>query len=105
MKDPEEQFEALIARARSETPPRVDVADRVLAILSAKQDRSVGQRSPGRLTAQRVQILSASERPWMYLAAASSAAAIPAGLLTFFLYRAWSDPLAELVEAVSWVMQ
>jgi hypothetical protein len=98
MKDVEEQFEALIAWARNETPPRVDVADRVLAILSAKQDRSVGRP-------KRVQLLFASERPWMYLAAVSSAAAIPAGLLTFFLYQAWSDPLAELVEAVSWVIQ
>lgn len=98
MKDAEEQFETLIARARNEAPPRVDVADRVLAILSAKQDRSLEHR-------HRVQLLFASERLWMYLAAVSSAAAIPVALLTFFLYQTWSDPLAELIEAVSWVIQ
>jgi len=94
MKNVAELFESLIARARGETPPRVDVADRVVAILTAKQARR-----------DRAWLVSATERPWMYLAAISSAAAIPAGLLAFLLYQTWADPLAELVEAISWVMQ
>jgi hypothetical protein len=60
-----ERFEILAARARGETPPRVNVAGRVIANLTAEQDRL------DRIT----------ERPLMWVAVFSSAAAIPAAVL------------------------
>jgi hypothetical protein len=41
----------------------------------------------------------------MWLAALSSAVAVPVGLVTFLVYDFSSDPLAELAQAISWVMQ
>jgi hypothetical protein len=89
MTNTEEQFKALAARARGESPPPVDVTDRVMAILADSRSRPV----------------YASEKPWMWLAALSSAVAVPVGLLTFLVYDFSSDPLAELAQAISWVMQ
>jgi len=51
------QFDALIARARSDQAPNVDVAGRVIAILCGEQTR----------------FEPASDRPLMWLAAFSSA--------------------------------
>ena len=83
------RLNALIGQARSEEPPRVDVAGRVLTILAARQQRPI----------------LASERFFMWLAAASSAAAVPAVILGFFLYNAKSEPLREIAEAISWIVQ
>ena len=59
------RFEKLVRLARSESPPRVDVAGRVIAILSAEQ----------------VRLDRASDKPLMWLAALSSAVAVPAAVL------------------------
>jgi hypothetical protein len=83
------QFEILAARARSETPPRVDVAGRVIAILTAEQDRL------DRIT----------ERPLMWVAVFSSAAAIPAAVMAFVAYYTWFSPLFEISQAIAWVIQ
>jgi hypothetical protein len=85
----EDQFRALVGLARSETVPDVDVADRVLAVLT-----------PGDS-----QLLSISERPLMWLAALSSTVAVPAAVLAIVIYYASADPLRELVESISWVLQ
>ena len=85
----ENRFDILAARARSETPPRVDVAGRVIAILTAEQDRL------DRMT----------ERPLMWLAVLSSAAAIPAAVLAIVAYYTWVDPLFEISQAIAWVIQ
>ena len=84
----EKQFEALVALARSETTPDVDVANRVLAILTP------GQAEP----------LSISERPLMWLAALSSTVAVPAAVFAIIIYYAWADPLKELTQSISWVL-
>ena len=85
----EDRFEILAARARGETPPCVDVSGRVIAILAAEQDRL------DRLT----------ERPLMWLAVLSSAAAVPATVLAIVAYYTWVDPLFEISQAIAWVVQ
>jgi hypothetical protein len=85
----ENRFEELIARARSEAPPRVDVAGRVIAILSAEQNRME------RMT----------ERPLMWLAAVSSAVAVPVVVAAVVVYNASTGPLYEISQAIAWVVQ
>jgi hypothetical protein len=88
MKD-ESRFEALAARARSESPPAVDVAGRVIAILAAERER----------------VDRTSERPLMWLAAFSSAVSVPAVVAAIAVYNAWADPLFEISQAIAWVTQ
>ena len=88
MKD-ESRFETLAALARSESPPAVDVAGRVIAILAA----------------ERVRVDRRSERPLMWLAAFSSAVAVPAAVAAIVVYNAWADPLFEISRAIAWVTQ
>ncbi len=85
----EQKIEQLAARAREERPPRVDVTYRVLAILTA------GQAQP----------LTVAERFWMWLAAVSSAVAVPAAVVAFVLYSRSAEPLNEIAEAISWAIQ
>jgi hypothetical protein len=85
----ESRFEALARIARNEAAPSVDVAGRVIAILSAEQ----------------VQLERASDRPLMWLAAVSSAVAVPAAVLAVVVYNNWVGPLFELSQAISWVTQ
>jgi len=85
----ESQFEKLVARARDEAAPSVDVAGRVIAILTAEQDR----------------LDRVSERPLMWLAAFSSAAATAAAVFAIVVYNTWADPLMEIVDEISWAMQ
>ncbi|MHC4741640.1 MAG: hypothetical protein ACYS8Z_07005 [Planctomycetota bacterium] len=79
------QFEALIARARSERAPNIDVAGKVIAILSGEE----------------VRFEPASDKPLMWLAAFSSAVAASAAIAAVFVYQTWSDPLYELSQAVA----
>ncbi len=83
------RFEALIAQARSESPPAVDVAGRVIAILAA----------------ERVRVERAPDRPLMWLAAFSSAVAVPTVVLAIVVYNSWADPLFEISRAIAWVTQ
>ncbi len=85
----EDRFEILAARARGETPPRVDVAGRVISILTVEEDRL------DRIT----------ERPLMWVAVFSSAAAIPAAVLAIVAHYTWVNPLFEISQAIAWVMQ
>jgi hypothetical protein len=83
------RFESLVKQARSEAPPSVDVAGRVIAILSA------GQARPEPV----------SDKPLLWLAAVSSAVAVPAAVLAIIVYNNWVGPLFELSQAISWVTQ
>jgi len=85
----EQKIERLAARAQAERTPRVDVTQSVLHILTA------GQAQP----------LTATERVWMWLAAATSAVAVPAAVVAFVLYSQSASPLNEIVEAISWAVQ
>ncbi|KPL22877.1 MAG: hypothetical protein AMJ75_07170 [Phycisphaerae bacterium SM1_79] len=88
MKD-EDRLQALIARARDESPPRVDVAGRVIATLAAERDR----------------LERLSDRPLMWLAAFSSAVAVPIVVLAIVVYNTWAGPLFEISQAIAWVTQ
>jgi hypothetical protein len=85
----ENLFEALAARARSESPPSVDVAGRVVARLSAEQNR----------------IERMAEKPLLWLAAASSAFAVSAVVIAIIVYNASIGPLYEISQAIAWVVQ
>jgi hypothetical protein len=82
-------LEALSARARSESPPAVDVAGRVIARLSTEQNR----------------IERMTEKPLLWLAAASSALAVPAVVIAIMVYNASTGPLYEISQAIAWVAQ
>ena len=85
----ERLLEALSARARSESPPSVDVAGRVIAILNAEQNR----------------IERMAEKPLLWLAAVSSALAVPAAVVAIMVYNASTGPLYEISQAIAWVVQ
>ena len=85
----ESLFEALSARARGESPPSVDVAGRVIAILNAEQNR----------------IERMAEKPLLWLAAASAALAVPAVVVAIIVYNASTGPLYEISQAIAWVAQ
>ena len=69
--------------------PRVDVTQSVLHIL----------------TAESAQPLTAAERLWMWLAAATSALAVPVAAAAVILYIRSTGPLNEIAEAISWAIQ
>ena len=85
----ESLFETLFARTRGESPPSVDVAGRVIAILNTEQNR----------------IERMAEKPLLWLAAASSALAVPAVVIAIIVYNASTGPLYEISQAIAWVAQ
>jgi hypothetical protein len=85
----EQKLERVAAQARLARPPRVDVAQSVVDILTA------GQAQP----------LTAAERLWMWLAAVSSAIAVPAATVAFVVYTRSTGPLSQIAEAISWAIQ
>jgi hypothetical protein len=85
----EQKIEHLAARAQAELTPRVDVTQSVLHILTA------GEAQP----------LTATERLWLWLAAVTSAVAVPAAAAAIILYVRSTGPLNEIAEAISWAIQ
>jgi hypothetical protein len=85
----EQKIERLAAPARAERPPKVDVASSVVQMLLT------GQTQP----------VTVGERPWMWLAAVSSAVAVPAVAVALILYIGSAQPLSEIAEAISWAIQ
>ncbi len=85
----EEKLKTLAARARAEVVPRVNVADGVLNVLAPEQS----------------QTLVVCERPWMWLAAVSSAVAVPAAVLAIIIYLKSADPVMQVVQSISWAVQ
>lgn len=83
------KFEILAERARGEAVPRVDVAGRVIASLTAEQD----------------QLDRVTERPLMWLAVFSSAVAASVAVMSVVSYYLWTSPLVEISETISWVTQ
>jgi hypothetical protein len=82
----EQKIERLAARAQAERPPKVDVAQSVLRMLAGGP----------------VEPLTVAERFWMWLAAVSSAVAVPAATIAVMLYMRSSGPLSQIAEAISW---
>ena len=81
-------FNSLIARARNEEPPRVQVAEQVIAIFAADEKR----------------LEWFWDRPLMWIATFSSAVAVPVAVLAVLLHNMWVGPLFEISQVISWVM-
>jgi hypothetical protein len=81
-------FNALVTSAAKEQPPQVNVTEKVIATLTARDK----------------QLERIWERPLMWIAALSSAAAVPFAALAVFLHNIWTGPLYEISKAISWVM-
>ena len=81
-------FNSLVASATKEESPQVNVADRVIATLTAQNKR----------------LEWIWERPLMWIAALSSAVAVPFVALAVLLHNIWIGPLFEISQAISWVM-
>ena len=85
----DERFRRLAGRAREDSPPPIDVADRVVRVLTARPPAAV----------------SMPERTWMWMAGLSVAAAAAVGVMAIPFYEMWNDPFTEVVETISWVIQ
>ena len=81
-------IENLFEKARGDKPPKVDVADRVISIITA--------------TEKKPELFW--DKPLMWIAALSTAAAIPFAMLAFFINNIKVGPLFEISQAISWVM-
>lgn len=81
-------FNTLVTSAAKEQSPQVNVADNVIAALTARDRRL-----------ERIW-----DRPLMWIAALSSATAVPFAALAIFLHNIWIGPLYEISQAISWVM-
>ena len=82
-------YDTLVIQAQKETPPRVDVTDNVLRILT-----SIGRRE------------LVSYRPLLWIASFSSAAAACIAVLTLLSFKASpSEAMSEFYQAISWVTQ
>ena len=81
-------FNILCEKAKRDEPPIVNVAGRTLAFIAANE-------------------ISKDwfwDRPLMWVAALSSAIAIPVVVLAIMLHDLWISPLFEISQAISWVM-
>lgn len=96
-----EQFERLAALARDDSPPPIDVADRVLARLqSGSEDASRGA-SEGRLAVR-------PDREWIELVVGAGLAITAAAIALSIGVPVWesmNDPLAGWFEQFNVVMQ
>jgi hypothetical protein len=85
----EEQLEKLANLARAEQPPQINVAHSVLGVLSYQARRRQ----------------AASERQLMWVAVVSSAVAAMVVIAAVAAYYSWTDPITEVSDAISWVIQ
>jgi hypothetical protein len=81
-------FNILCERAQSESPPRVYVAEKAIAVIAASEIRTDWFW----------------DRPLMWVAALSSAAAVPVVIMAILLHNLWIGPLFEISQAISWAM-
>jgi hypothetical protein len=78
----------LFEKAGREKSPKVNVADNVIAIISANEKQTEWFRN----------------KPLMWIAALSSAVAVPFVITAFVLHNLWIGPLFEISQVISWVM-
>lgn len=82
-------FDNLIARAKQDTPPVVDVADNVIA----------------RLTTMAQQAVADPYRPYVWMSAASAAIAACILIAATLSLQNSSDSVSEMITYVSWIAQ
>lgn len=81
-------FSKLVDKANQETPPAIDVVDQVMTRLSAGQVYST----------------ASSDKPFVWIASLSTAAAIMTATLAVYAYYAWANPLIEISDTIAWVL-
>ena len=81
-------FDTLCEKARSESVPQVNIAGRTIAFIKANE----------------IQTEWFWDRPLMWVAALSSAAAVLIVIAAVMLHDMWIEPLYEISQAISWVM-
>lgn len=81
-------FDALCARARTEDIPKVDVADTTMAFIESSE----------------LQAQWFWDKPLMWVAALSSAIAVPVVITAFLLHNIWEEPLYEISQVISWAI-
>ena len=84
MKD-EELMEKLASRARLETPPKVDITDKVMAVLE------------GGVPEERL-----AYNPLAWVAAVSAPIAAGVAIFAFYTLEDWSDSLLGLLNGIPW---
>ncbi len=77
----------LADKARMETPPDIDIADNVMLIITGRQLRT-----------------RVYDKPFVWMASLSTAAAVAIGSLAIYAYYAWTNPLAEISETIAWAL-
>jgi hypothetical protein len=82
----EKQLEKVAALARGEQAPQINIAHKVLGAISYQ----TGRREV------------ASEKQLMWVAVVSSAVA---AMIVVAAYYNWTDPITEVSETISWVIQ
>lgn len=85
----EKRLEKLAAAARSEDAPQINVAHKVL----------------GAISYQAARYEKASERQLMWVAVVSSAVAAMIAVAAVAAYYSVADPITEVSETISWVIQ
>ena len=86
--DSEKLIRGLAKKAAMEATPEVDVTYQVLARLRSDYSQAACQ----------------DEKPFMWLAGISTAAALSLAALAFIAYYLSSDPLSEISQTIAWVM-
>jgi hypothetical protein len=81
-------FETLCAKAREEESPQVDIAGRTIAFIKTNE----------------IQIEWFWDKPLMWVAALSSAAAVSIVIIAVMLHNMWNEPLFEISQMISWAM-
>ena len=86
----ENLLQKLARKARLGTLPDVDVVDSVMRIISQQQ--------------QQTATVESIDKPFVWMASLSTAAAIAIGSFAIYAYFAWSNPLTEMSETIAWVL-
>lgn len=81
-------FEILCEKAGKEKAPKVNIAGKTIAFIEANE----------------INTGWFWDRPLMWVAAFSSAAAVPLVVIAFLFHNVWTEPLYEISQAISWVM-
>ena len=84
----ENLLKKLADKARLETTPDIDVVDNVMRIIRAGQAPSV----------------ESFDKPFVWMASLSTAAAIAIGTFAVYAYYAWTNPLMEMSETIAWAL-
>lgn len=77
-------------RARLEAAPDIDVVDTVMQIISTERTATLK--------------VTSYDKPFVWMASLSTAAAVAIGTLAIYAYYVWSNPLTELSETIAWAL-